>query len=218
MLNEVKSKADDVNVETDLEYESVQHLVEDAKSLNCDAVVNCTGMGAAKLCNDNQLLGGRGIMLLYDRKSCLRREASASSMHSHEGEYGAMMNDACVMTEDAPWGSDNFPCYLIVRGDTIMVGGSYLEGDLEPNIRPEERERLYRYAHRLGIDTTRCQPKGEWTGFRPYRRTCRLEEEIHYATTDNVRVVHSYGYGGSGWTVYVGAAKEATRILMNEGT
>jgi hypothetical protein len=40
-----------VDVETGVEYESMDQMRADAKSLGSDAVVNCTGLGAAKICN-----------------------------------------------------------------------------------------------------------------------------------------------------------------------
>jgi D-amino-acid oxidase len=215
MLEEVESSAD-VDVETGVEYESVEHMIEEAKLLDCDGVVNCTGLGASELCDDNQLIGARGILLHYDRNSCIRRSSVS------EGEFGPMRHDANILVEDAPWGSEDMPCYLIVRGDTIVVGGSYLEHDSEPNLRDEERTRLLKNAELVGIDTERSHPIGEWTGFRPYRPTSRCEVDNKYkgATSDinnnnrDIRLVHSYGYGGSGWTVYVGCAKEATQLIL----
>jgi D-amino-acid oxidase len=211
MLEEIHTGSDDnddndINVETGHYYESVEEMVEDAQALNCDAVVNCTGLGASKICNDDQLVGGRGILHLYDRDTCIRREST------HEGE--PLLHDANILTEDAPWGSEEAPCYLIARGDTIVVGGSYLEGDAEEGIRAEESRRLFRNARLVGIDTERSKPKGQWTGFRPYRPVSRCEiDQQQYSENAKVRVVHSYGYGGSGWTVYVGCAKEVTRLL-----
>jgi D-amino-acid oxidase len=205
MLEELQQAADvDVDVETGVEYESVEALVDEAKLLDCTGgVINCTGLGAKRLLPDDPLVAARGILHHYDRKTCVRRS-------NVDG-----VNDATILTEDAPWGSEERPCYLIVRGDTIVVGGSYLEGDLEPTIRDEERQQLLQNAELLGIDTQQSKPIGEWTGFRPYRPTSRCELDAQYNGVDNeVRLVHSYGYGGSGWTVYVGCAKEATELIL----
>jgi D-amino-acid oxidase len=210
MLEQIDSKAGDVNIETGVEYESVQHMVEDAAALGCDAVVNATGLGAAKICNDKHLIGARGILHHYDRETCVRKESI------HEGEFGTMLNDAAIMTDDPPYGTETEPAYLIVRGNIIVVGGSYLEGDTETGIRPEEQARLLRNADLLGIDTTKSKPIGEWTGFRPYRAIARCEIDKEFGVAENIKVVHSYGYGGSGWTVYVGAAKEAADILLSK--
>jgi D-amino-acid oxidase len=206
LLSEVTKGAEEVNVETGVEYQSIDHLRETAESFGCDAVVNCTGLGAAKLCNDDQVVGARGILLSFDREKCVRRVAV------REGLYGDNKHGAVIITEEEPWGTNETPAYLIPRGDLILVGGSYLEGDTEESIRGEERERLMRNAEKLGIDTEKSPITGEWTGFRPFRSTvrCALDPDV----SKNVRVVHSYGYGGSGWTVNVGAAKESADILL----
>ena len=96
-----------------------------------------------------------------------------------------------------------------------VVGGSYLEGDSEPGIRKAERDVLLKHAELLGIDTQKTQPIGEWTGFRPYRPTSRCEIDEKYDGIDqDVRIVHNYGYGGSGWTVYAGCAREAAELVL----
>jgi hypothetical protein len=49
LLLEVTTGAEQVDVETGVEYQNMDEMRADAKSLGCDAVVNCTGLGAAKL-------------------------------------------------------------------------------------------------------------------------------------------------------------------------
>ena len=212
MLEEVERRVQhrtDVNVDTGLYYQSIQQMVNDAAELGCDAVINCTGLGSSKLCNDDNLVGARGILLHYDRQSCIRRD----EINEHR-EHGQMVHDACVLTEDQPWGSESHPCYMIARGDTIVVGGSYLEGDPGVSIRPEERAKLLNNARWLGIDTNITQPSGEWVGYRPYRPISRLEEDPEHGQSEGVRVIHSYGYGGSGWTVFTGVAREAAELVL----
>lgn len=208
MLETVNSDSNaDVDVETGEYYESIEHVLETARSLGCNKVLNATGLGAGSLCKDNQVVGARGVLFHYDRESCVRNS------DIHETEFGTMSNDACIMAEEAPWGSNEMPSYLIPRGKIIVAGGSYLLGDTETQIRPQERQRLLQNAKNLGIDTDKVQPVGEWTGFRPYRPVSRLEVDTKYST-DDMRLVHSYGYGGSGWTVYTGCAKDATKLLL----
>jgi hypothetical protein len=72
----------------------------------------------------------------------------------------------------------------------------------------------------LGIDTSACQPKEEWVGFRPYRQEIRCEIDTNSSNnpaindSNGIRLVHCYGTGGSGWTIYTGLAKEATRLVL----
>ena len=206
LLEEVTQHPDsNVDVETGEYYESVEHMQEVAQSLDCDTVINCSGLGSRKLCQDGQLVGGRGVLLQLERQDCPRR----ASMQDME-------KDAVLMTDSPPWGSETNPCYVIPRGDIIAVGGTYLEGDGHPELRDSERTQLMQNAKILGVDIANAKIRGEWTGFRPSRPTTRCEEEPPSpgGTTNPVRVIHSYGHGGSGWTVNVGAAKEVANILL----
>jgi D-amino-acid oxidase len=196
-----------VNVETGHEYESIQQMQDRAVELGCDTVVNCTGLGASRICQDDQLVGARGILLHFDRSECIRRSSVI------ESSFGKNIQDAVITTETI-WGSETMPCYLIPRGDTIVVGGSYLERDTETSIRDDERDKLIQNATNMGIDMKKSKIIGEWTGFRPFRQTVRCEIETNEAYSNGVKVVHSYGYGGSGWTVYVGAAKECANLVL----
>ena len=229
MLHDIQQHPNtiDVNVETNVYYESIEELKDVAKSLHCDVVINCCGLGNQKqISMDEQLIGGRGVLLHYDRNNCPRRgSTTTTSEQEQQQEQQEQVHDAVILTECGKWGSETEPCYLIPRGNTIVVGGSYLEDDTYPELRDTERTRLLQNAYNMGIDTTKAKPIGEWTGFRPYRPTVRCEEEIFDTTSSdssssssssNVRVIHSYGHGGSGWTVNVGAAKEVVNILLNK--
>ena len=199
MLEEVNGHDNtiDLNVETGHYYKSVEEMVVDAKAMDCDTVINCTGMGAKDLCGDEELVGARGILLHFDRATTQRT-------------YAQGQHDAAIFAEDGPWGTETEPCYLIPRGDTLVVGGSYLEGDYREGMTPEERNRLLDNARILGIDVDASPPIGEWTGFRPSRPStkCEIDDSI-----SDVTMVHSYGHGGSGWTVNVGVAKETAKLL-----
>jgi len=206
----------DVNVETGVYYQSEDELFEEARKFNCTSIVNCTGMGASELCGDSQLIVARGVLLKYDRKTCKRLVSKEEAQ-----DYGmTQRHDACIFVDEAPWGTPENPSYMIVRGNYIVIGGTYLKGDTEPTVRPQERKRLLETARLLGIDTDACHPKEEWVGFRPYRQEIRCEIDAKYSDKnvkndfDAIRLVHCYGTGGSGWTVYGGIAKEATRLVL----
>jgi D-amino-acid oxidase len=198
-----------VNVETGIEFASVPQMQDRAIALGCDTVVNCTGLGAYTICQDDQLTGARGIVLQYDRSTCVRRQTIV------DGPYGTNIYDAVIMDETI-WGSESMPCYLIPRGDLLVVGGSYLLGDTEVSIRDEEREQLLLNASRMGIDIEKSKVVGEWTGFRPFRTQVRCEIDASYSNDGGITVVHSYGYGGSGWTLFVGAAKEVADLILGK--
>jgi D-amino-acid oxidase len=212
MLDEILKGDVDINLETNVQYESLDEMKQDATRLGCDAIVNCTGFGARRLCRDEKVIGARGILIEFQRDECIRRPAVT------EGAYGNNIHDAVITVSEEPWGSETYPAYIIPRGSTVVVGGSYLEGDYECTIRDDERERLMLNAERLGIDTQKATVIGEWVGFRPFRSPVRCELEANESDDASASkgplVFHSYGHGGSGWTVNVGAAKECADILL----
>lgn len=212
MLEDVTTNqyTDHVDVETNKYLASIEEMIDEAKAWGCDGLINCTGLGSKWLCNDDGLIGARGVLLHYDRASCAWREEQ-SSLPSEQPEA---VQDSVIMIEEPPFGSETAPAYMIPRGNIIAVGGTYLEGDEEKSIRQSERERIVESARSMGIDTDVCEAKGEWVGFRPYRPTCRLELDEIRSSASGVKLVHSYGYGGSGWTVFVGAAREAASLMQ----
>lgn len=189
-----------INMET--KYDSLNEMIDDARDLGCDAIVNCTGLGAAHLCGDSYLFGGRGALLHYDR-SCPRRKYDGQNLE----------HDSCILTEEGEWGTSVEPCYLIPRGNVLVVGGSYKEQDQTITIDEIERKRLGDNAWKMGIDTDKVKEISEWIGWRPCRPTVRVEMEEN--VNSSVRVVHAYGVGGSGWTVFAGVAKEAVKLIIS---
>lgn len=207
MLSEIQLHplGKEVNIDMGKNYNSIEEMVQDALDLGCDTVINCTGLGASQLCGDDSMVGGRGVLLHYNR-NCERLKD-----RYREAE---MLHDAAILTEDGLWGTGTEPCYIIPRGNKIVVGGSYLEGDPLQGLRNVERERLVKNAITFGVDTEKASAVGEWVGFRPCRPTVRLEADGYFGISQDVKVIHSYGHGGSGWTTFVGTAKETVDLLM----
>mmetsp|Transcript_16110 Transcript_16110/g.24341 ORF Transcript_16110/g.24341 Transcript_16110/m.24341 type:complete len:386 (+) Transcript_16110:108-1265(+) len=204
MLREIQNHKNTayLNVETNQYYRSIDEIANIAKTLDCDAVVNCTGLGSRELCQDDLVVGARGILLHFDRKKSIRT--------FKRSDNSPLTNDAVILVEEGPWGNESHPCYLIPRGDVLVVGGTYLEGDDNKSITPQERELLLEKAQILGIDVKASPPIGEWVGFRPSRKIAKCEVD---KSVSDLQIVHSYGYGGSGWTVSVGVAKETAKLL-----
>ncbi|KAL3816279.1 hypothetical protein ACHAXA_008087 [Cyclostephanos tholiformis] len=214
MLNEIIASeyTDHVDVETDEYYTNIEELLIEAKERGCDGLVNCTGLGSKLLCNDASLIGARGILLHYDRASCVWNQKERGFISSVEAKTN-LLQDSVITISEPPFGSETMPCYMIPRGDIVAVGGSYLVGDEEKGIRSSERRRILENAQNMGIDTKKSMCVSEWVGFRPYRSAMRLEVDEKLSSLSGVTVVHSYGCGGSGWTVFVGVASDNANLL-----
>jgi glycine/D-amino acid oxidase-like deaminating enzyme len=209
MMQRSASDTDIVPIETGYSFNTIEDMAHHAKTLNCSFVMNCTGLGSSYLCNDSSIQGGRGILLHYDRNNCHRRLDS----------YPDNDQDVAIFVEDAPWASSNEACYIIPRGNVLLVGGSFKlvhSIETDPRLGSEERNRLLQNARYLGIDTSRTKPVHEWIGYRPWRPTVRVEKEYLYSDgcQEGIPVIHNYGHGGSGWTVFVGAVHEAINLAL----
>lgn len=201
MLDEVESHSYTQHVDINMEncsggFSSLGDMVLAAKEHKCDAVINCTGLGAKELCNDETLIGARGILHLYDRYNEVRALENS--------------RDTAILVDEGMWGSETEPCYIIPRGDKILIGGSYLKGDREATIRKDESERLEKNSHKFGIDSVSLK-RDTWIGWRPARDKVNLQIDT---SANDVKVVHNYGHGGSGWTTFVGAAREAVNLCL----
>ena len=112
MLDEVLEHECTESVDVDMkkngsEFESIQDMAKMAKDLDCDAVLNCTGVGSKKFSesdgdSDDDIHGARGILHHYDR---------ASAERLFPGEV-----DAAILTDEGGWGTENEPCYMVSLG------------------------------------------------------------------------------------------------------
>ena len=100
-----------------------------------------------------------------------------------------------------------------VRGDKIVCGGTAIadKWDEEPDKQITEgiTKRVKQLVPELKLDESLIQEVR--CGLRPARSELRLEAEPDHGC--GVPVVHSYGHGGSGWTVFKGAARDAAQLV-----
>jgi D-amino-acid oxidase len=154
---------------------SFEELV--ALTRGCDAVVNCTGLGARALVGDPALQGLFGQVAIA---GC-----------------GSAALDVSITDDRDP--ADLF--YVIPRRDELVLGGIArpVGGAIALAAEPAITDRILAHAARLGIAI------GEVTavrvGLRPYRPMVRLERDVR-----EPRLLHNYGHGGSGFTLCHGTA------------
>jgi D-amino-acid oxidase len=146
-------------------------------------VVNCTGLGAAALCGDRSLQPVRGQVVVVERKPGI-----------------------------AAWIDDTgaAPCYVIPRGDEIVLGGTAQPGDLRADADPNDTAAILARVAAQVPGLQRPQVREVKVGLRPCRPTVRLEAE---RLAGGRRLVHNYGHGGSGYTLAWGCAEEVAALL-----
>jgi len=183
----------------DIEVETVDDLVEEAKRCGADAVVNCAGLNGATLAKDDHfdVVPGRGVVLRYARPSSDKSRLAVVT--AHDGPLCA---------------SDAEPAYFIPRGDVVVVGGTYDENDFEDAPRDHEVRRIQQVAATYGgTDFQGQDPLAVWVGHRPVR-TAGVRVEVHPAQQDGITVAHNYGHGGSGYTIAWGCAEDIADAIV----
>ena len=67
LLDQLKSKPMVKIMLNQHKFASFKEMIEASKRLNCNVVVNCTGLGAREIMNDKDLVPAKGVILHYPR-------------------------------------------------------------------------------------------------------------------------------------------------------
>lgn len=177
----------------------LNHISEVTSTISprVDLVVNCTGLGAAKLggVEDKTVVPARGQIVVV-------RNDNGGKMLNLSG------------TSD---GSDE-ACYVMTRaaGGGTVIGGSYQKGNWESqpdlNLAVRIMKRAVEACPALtggkGIEALDVIRHG--VGLRPVREAgTRVEKE----KIGGLSVVHNYGAGGAGYQSSYGCAQAAVRLV-----
>lgn len=147
-----------------------------------DAVVNCTGLGARDLVGDTEMVAVRGQVVLVEQIGLERWLLDDS--------------DPVNLT------------YVVPRRDTIVLGGTAVDGDEDAAVRPDVAEAVMRRSAALVPELAGSRVVAHRVGLRPARSAVRLEADP--AERD---VVHCYGHGGAGVTLAYGCAEDVVRLV-----
>lgn len=113
-----------------------------------DFIINCTALGAKKLCNDETIIPVRGQVALIETKI------------------------------DFPIYLDNEkPLYIVPRKDAMIIGGTYEENVYDEETEPSIIRQLLQNAYEVFPELKQQKIIGSWAGLRPYRPIVRVEKE-----------------------------------------
>lgn len=153
-----------------------------------DVIVNCSGLGAAELIDDVTIKPKRGQ----------------------------------VIRAKAPWikhfyididRSDDVT-YILPGVNSVVLGGTSQDGNNSTEDNQADIDGIKERCLKLMPSLRDSKVQGTWTGLRPYRETIRLEIDMVTAGL-KAKIVHNYGHGGSGLTLFWGCAEEATNLVLD---
>lgn len=152
----------------------------------CDVLVNCTGMGAKELCQDQQLVPIRGQIL--------KVHAPWIKMAFY-GDYDT---------------------YIIPGFNSVTLGGSRHFDSYSTEVCKYDslaiRERCYGMLPSL----KKAKILEEAVGLRPHRSVVRVEPELRQTPGGKqMKIVHNYGHGGYGVTTAPGTAFHAVKVVRD---
>jgi D-amino-acid oxidase len=140
-------------------------------------IVNCTGVGAARLVPDPAVRAVRGQLVVAENPDL-------------DEYFAEFTHDETDMT------------YYLPMGRHVILGGCAEAGDEELRPNPKTLEAIVRRCVALEPRLEHARITGYRVGLRPYRPRVRVEH-VRLGDTD---VIHNYGHGGAGVSLSWGCA------------
>lgn len=175
-----------------------QHIASLAEPPGCEAIVNCTGLGARALVKDPQLVPMRGVVVHIPNDIGLEY-----SLHN-----------------DAPQGR---VAYIFKFRNHLVLGGTFeperedlnIEATVLPGILNRCRELLKVDAHPRAEELSLTRATKTLVALRPTRIGRETFEDIRLELDRSFRVpvIHNYGHGRQGISMSWGTARDAADLV-----
>jgi D-amino-acid oxidase len=169
-----------------LKLGSVGSLAAAAASIGVGTVVNCTGAHARGLAGDPELTAWRGQTVITANPGLTEF-------------FIGLPGDGHELV------------YLFPHDDTVVLGGTQVAGDWNPEPVPAVADRILRDCAEVEPRLREAAVLGHRVGLRPVRPQVRLEAVRDGA--DGPLIVHNYGHGGAGVTLAWGCARAAAALV-----
>ncbi|HEX3035049.1 MAG TPA: FAD-dependent oxidoreductase [Thermodesulfobacteriota bacterium] len=163
---------------TDKEISELSELYPDKK-----LIVNCSGLGARKICGDKEVYPIRGQVVRTSNPGIKRS----------------------IIIEDGPLALS----YIMPRGKDCILGGTAEENEWSLEINPDTAQEILNKCQQLEPSLRNADILEHKVGLRPGRKEVRLELE---QVSAECAVIHNYGHGGAGFTLSWGCAEEVAEL------
>lgn len=165
---------------------------------DADVIVNCTGINSKKLVADDSVFPVRGAYIRI----------------INDGTRFPKINEAMSVMFDGP--DSNDMVFIVPRNDnTLIVGGIGEMNATSLNVNLDNNQYLktmFEKDLKFCPDLKNGQFDSDYpiaVGLRPFRMEyVRVERE-----SENSRIVHNYGHGGSGYSMSFGCAEDVSDIV-----
>jgi D-amino-acid oxidase len=190
------------------------------KRFGIDAIINATGLTAKYVANDRNIYPLRGALIRVHNEGAnfpkveAAMSISANVMPGHDGtERRGNPHDR----------TDNGIVFLVPRNDkTLIIGGIAQEGEWKLDLKLDspsiQRMRKRAEAFLPGLKNAIVDadyPLAQ--GLRPARKgNVRVERELRRIPARSKsfsRIIHTYGHGGSGWSLNFGCAVDVCELV-----
>ncbi|XP_013183809.2 D-amino-acid oxidase [Amyelois transitella] len=102
--------------------------------------------------------------------------------------------------------------YILPNADFCVLGGTHQENDYNTHVYIVDSDMVINGCTDIIPSLKNAEVLSEWVGLRPGRNEVRLEAEER----DNKLIIHNYGHGGSGLTLFWGCATDVLAILEDK--
>lgn len=167
-----------------IELRAVDSLAELAAEV--PLIVNCAGLGARELTDDNSVTPVRGQHVVVENPG---------------------LEEFFIEAPFTPEWAAYWP-----YPDHVVLGGTQSTENTSTEPDPQIAERILERCIEIEPRLADAQVRGHQVGLRPARPTVRLEAE----QIGEARCVHNYGHGGSGVTLSWGSAFTAAALLLDK--
>nr|CAG4644013.1 EOG090X07IC [Lepidurus arcticus] len=166
-----------------------QQFVDDFANLgnSFDIIINCTGIGARDLVGDHKVCPKRGQVSRV---------------------YAPWIKT--VLLDDSDDGN-----YIIPNHHSVVLGGTHQENDWNLQTNAKDTAFIHNGCAKLIPSLKDAKLLKEWVGLRPGRPSVRLHKETRLLHGKPVTIVHNYGHGGSGITLFWGCAQDVGNLVAS---
>jgi len=172
----------------------INQKVNDFKALydKYDVIINCTGVGAKQIANDQSVHPVRGHVI------------RVKAPWVNEFIYDIDLDEK------------NRVRHLLPNQDYVVIGGLKHENDFSTVPLVEDKNWLLQEAQKLCPSIKNGEIVGEKVAFRPGRPSIRLEKEMVHRVRPNQKtklIIHNYGHSSNGWSLFWGCSNEVVNIF-----